>query len=225
MSTDDTDDRADAALPSPGERAGTMAADNTIGHTRWTVFVSVVLVGVVGIGMVFTGLAQGALAASFAVSGTSYKATADNLSAEGVVQYGSVDRSAGTAHPVLVNGFRRARLDNFCQSIVVPSVPGIGDITVRIATPGPAGMTAENLVLGIGNVTGDLTLNNVEIGRDAGTFDSGPPGLQGRPGTFGIQADSIRIAHLQQVAWSTTASTLHLNQVRINASAGHNECF
>jgi hypothetical protein len=225
MSTSDTDQRAAAAPRSSGDRIGTMAVHNTTGHTRWRVFALVLLVGVVGIGMVFTGLAQGAVTASFAVSGTSYKATADNLSAEGVVQYGSVDRSAGTAHPVLVNGFRRARLDNFCQSIVVPSVPGIGDITIRIAAPGPAGMTAENLVLGIDNITGDLTLNNVEIGRDAGTFDTGPQGLQGKPGLFGIQADSARIAHLRQVAWSTTASTLHLNQVQINTSAGHHECF
>lgn len=202
-----------------------MTEQNATGRTRWKVFVVMFMVGVFGIGLMLTGLSQGALAASFAVSGTSYKATADNLTAEGVVQYGSVDRSADKAHPVLVNGFREAKLDNFCQSIVVPGLPVVGDITVRLAAPGVGGMTAQNMVLGVENVTGDLTLNNVEIGRDAGQFDKGPSGLQGEPGTFGIQADKMQIANLRQVAWSTTASTLHLNQVEISTKAGRDECF
>ncbi|RRO15643.1 cholesterol esterase [Saccharopolyspora rhizosphaerae] len=195
----------------------------TTGRTRWQVFVLVLLVGTFGVGLMFTGLSQGALAASFAVAGTNYKASADKLDAQGVVQYGSVDRSADQAHPVLVNGFRKAELSNFCQSIVVPDLPAVGDITVKISAPG--GMTADNLVLGIEEVTGDLTLNNVEIGRDAGTFDKGPNGVTGGEGNFGIQADSTQITGLRQTAWSTTASTLKLNQVKIEAAAGRDECF
>lgn len=183
------------------------------------------LVGLFGIGLMFTGLSQGALAASFSVSGTSYKATADNLNAQGVVQYGSVDQSANKAHPVLINGFRQAKLDNFCQSILVPGLPGVGEATVRIATPGAAGMSANNLVIGVQDVQGDLTLDNVQIGRDSGTFDNGPTGLQGKQGGFGIQATGAHIAHLRQVAWSTTASTLKLNQVHIDVKPGKHECF
>ncbi|MDR7300972.1 DUF6230 family protein [Haloactinomyces albus] len=196
---------------------------STTGRTRWRVFALVLVVGVFGAGLMLTGMSQGAIAASFAVSGTRYKASADDLRAEGVVQYGSVDRGSGKPHPVLVNGFRDARLSNFCQSIVVPGIPGIGDMTIRISAPG--GMRAENLVIGVQEVTGDLTLNDVEIGRDAATFDEGPAGLRGEPGTFGIQADSAHIADLRQVAWSTTASTLRLDDVRITATAGHDECF
>ncbi|TDD08566.1 cholesterol esterase [Saccharopolyspora terrae] len=202
---------------------GTDVGETTGGRTRWHVFGLVLLVGIFGVGLMFTGLSQGAIAASFAVAGTSYKASADRLDAQGVVQYGSVDRSADQAHPVLVNGFRKAKLDNFCQSIVVPGLPAVGDITVKIAAPG--GMSADNLVLGIEEVTGDITLNNVEIGRDAGTMDKGPSGALGDAGTFGIQADSTQITGLRQVAWSTTASTLKLNQVQIKASAGRDECF
>lgn len=202
-----------------------MGADvgETTGRTRWHLFGLVLLVGIFGVGLMFTGLSQGAIAASFAVAGTSYKASADRLDAQGVVQYGSVDQSADQAHPVLVNGFRKAKLDNFCQSIVVPGLPAVGDITIKITAPG--GMTADNLVLGIEEVTGDLTLNNVEIGRDAGTVDKGPNGVTGGTGTFGIQADSTQITGLRQTAWSTTASTLKLNQVKIQAGAGRNECF
>ncbi len=196
------------------------------GRTRWGRFGLVMGVGVLGIGALFTGLSQGALAASFSISGVSYKASADKLSAEGVVQYGSVDRSANKAHPVLVNGFRDATLDNFCQSFVVPDIPGVGDMTVRIEAPGKGGFQAKNLVIGVDTVTGDLTLNNVEIGRDAGNLTKGPSGVGGESGAFGIQADSATIADLRQVAWSTTASTLRLNDVKITTSTGREAaCF
>ncbi len=193
------------------------------GRTRWTVFAMVLTVGVLGVGAMFTGMSGGALAASFAVSGTSYKASADKLTAEGVVQFGSVDRSADEAHPVLVNGFRHAKLTNFCQSVVVPGIPGVGPVTIRIEAPG--GMEARNLVIGIEKVTGDLTLNDVQIGRDAGSFDAGPPGLHGPAGAFGIQASGMTITNLRQKAWSTTASTLSLTDVRISAEAGREPCF
>ena len=202
-----------------------MAIDTATGRTRWKVFALVLTVGLAGMGLMFTGLQQGALAASFSVSGMSYKASADKLVGNGVVQYGSVDQGASKAHPVVVNGFKNATLDNFCQSFVVPSLPMVGDISVKIAAPQAGGMSAQNLVIGLDQVTGDLTLSNVEIGRDAGTVDKGPSGLSGKPGTFGIQADRAQIDHLRQTARSTTASTLRLNQVKMGASAGHNECF
>lgn len=202
-----------------------MGDEKVTGRTRWRVFGMVLGVGVLGIALMFTGMQQGALAASFTVSGTSHKVSADNLNAEGVVQYGSVDKSANTTHPVLVMGLRKVRMDNFCQSIVVPGLPGVGDITVRITTPDASGTTAENLVLGIEDVAGDVTLSNVEIGRDPSVFDKGPDGVQGQPGAFGIQADAMHVAHLREKAWSTTASTLRLNQVNIHVEAGHNECY
>lgn len=198
-----------------------MSRAKTIGGTRWRVFFLVLGVGVLGIGLMFVSLQRGVLAASFTVAGTPYKATADNLNAQGVVQFGSLDQSANAAHPVLVNGFRQAHLDNFCQSILIPDVPVVGAMTVRITAPG--GMNAQNLVLGVQDVAGDLKFNNVEIGRDAGALNKGP--VQGKPGGFGIQMDSLSIARLRQVAWSTTASTLQLNQVNIAVDAGTHECF
>lgn len=202
-----------------------MADETVTGRIRWLVFAVVVVTGLAGIGVMFAGLSSGALAASFAVSGTSYKATADQLDATGVVQYGAVDQSADTAHPVMVNGFREARLDNFCQSILLEDMPGVGEMTLRIEAPGEDGMTAQNMILGIEQVTGDLTLKDVEIGRDAGTFDAEPSGDQATTGNFGIQAGSMHLSNLRQEAWSTTASTLRMDQVSISAQPGRHECF
>lgn len=195
------------------------------GRTRWKRFAAVMVLGGAGAGILTLGLSQGALAASFTVSGVAYKATIDELRAQGVVQYGDVDRSTKTANPVLVNGFRKAQADNFCQSFVVPGLPGVGDITVMLRAPGKSAFQADNLVLGISDVTTDLELDNVEIGRDAGQLDKGPAGAKGGAGAFGIQADAAKLDHVKQQAYSTTASTLRLQGVGITVKAGHNECF
>lgn len=195
------------------------------GRTRWKRFAAVMVLGGLGAGVLTVGLSQGALAASFTVSGTPYKAAIDKLDATGVVQYGDIDRSAHGAHPVLVNGFRHATADNFCQSILMPGVPGLGDVTIRLTAPGRNGFNADNLVLGVQDVDADLTLTNVEIGRDSGALDKGPGNAKGVSGGFGIQADSAELTNVRQLAWSTTASTLRLNQVGIHVSAGKNECY
>lgn len=205
------------------ERTGEAEDDAPNGRTRWAVFALVLVVGALGAGLMLTGMFRGALAASFTVSGTSYKATADKLVADGVVQFGAVDRGADEAHPVLVNGFRRAKLTNFCQSIVVADVPVFGAITIRMEAPG--GMRARNLVLGVQQVRGDLTLTDVQIGRDAGSLDAGPPGVAGSAGEFGIQASGMTVTDLRQEAWSTTASTLSLTDANISAVAGRKPCF
>lgn len=195
------------------------------GRTRWNVFALVFAVGLLGVGLMFTGMSRGALATSFAVSGTSYKATADKLTAAGVVQYGSAETGAGNkrAYPVLVNGFREAKLTNFCQSFVVADLPMVGEATVRLEASD--GMRAENLVLGVERVSGDLTLRNVQIGRDAASLDAGPNGATGPPGAFGIQADGATISDLRQRARSTTATTLHLDDVDITVEPGRDPCF
>lgn len=204
-----------------------MPADNgpaaeATGGTRWRRFFLALGAGVLAVALMFAGLQQGLMAASFTVAGVPYKASADHLNGQGVVQFGGVDQGANALHPVFINGFKQAELTNFCQSIAVGGIPILGGITIRIDAPG--GATAQNLVIDIQDITGNsLTLNNVEIGRDAGTLDRGP--VQGPAGSFGIQADSLAVEHLHQIAWATTASTLTLNQVHIKAEAGFDECF
>lgn len=200
-----------------------MNAEAVSGKTRWRLFGLLLLVMLLLMGVLLVALQKGALAASFTVSGVSYKASADKFNAQGVAQFGSVDQSPKAAHPVFVNGFKDASADNFCQSFQVP-VPVVGNMTVRIDAPGPKGFAANNLVLGIDNVSGDVSFDNVEIGRDAGTLNKGPhPGAQ--QGTFGIQSDNLRIDRLRQEAWSTTAGSLKLNSVGIRSEAGDHDCF
>ncbi|GDY32386.1 DUF6230 family protein [Gandjariella thermophila] len=216
MTTDVATDAPTEVIKMPTERGG---------RTRWLRFLAVLAAGGVGAGVLMVGMSQGALAASFAVSGTSFKSSADALHGQGLVQFGGVDQGAGAAHPVVVNGFRSATLDNFCQSVFMPAVPVVGDVTLRITAGGRGAMSADNLVVGLDQLTGDLTLDNPQIGVDAGQLGKGPAGVRGVPGTFGIQADSAFIGSLRQTAWSTTAQTLRFKGMGMTVKLGRSECF
>ncbi len=196
-----------------------------MGRTRWARFVGVLGLGAVGAGVLLVGMSQGALAASFAVSGTNFKVAASNLEGKGFVQFGGVDAGAGKVHVVAVSGFRSATLDKFCQSVFVPGMPIVGDVTMRITAADQDGMSADHLVVGLTDLNGDLVLGNPEIGIDANKVTKGPDNLRGLPGSFGLQADTATITNLQQTAWSTTAQTIRFKGMNLTIRQGKQECF
>ena len=195
------------------------------GRTRWLRFVGTLAVGGVLAGGLLVGLSQGALAASFSVSGSSFKVSADNLNGDGFVQFGWVAASSTAAHPVARNAFRSATLDNFCQSVFLPNTPILGDLTMRITAAGAGGMKASNLIVDVAQVDGNFTLTNPEIGVDASQVSGGPAGVAGRPGDFGMQADKISIGSLKQVAWGTSAQTIAFNGMSLRIVSGNQQCF
>lgn len=202
-----------------------MAESPGRGRTRWVRFATVLGAGLTGAGVLLVGLSQGALAASFAVSGTSFKISADKLEGTGFVQFGGVDRGNDAAHPVAVSAFRTVVLDNFCQSVTLRGLPLVGDVTLRMESPGTGGMSAENIVMGVEALSGDLTLVNPQIGIDAGSVTRGPAGVLGQPGGFAQQADKATIVMPRQVAWSASAHTLRLNNLRTTLNKNSGECY
>src|SRR3954463_6393290 len=60
------------------------------GRTRWRRFAAVMAPAAVAAGAIVFGMANGAIAASFAVSGTSFKVSATELDGTGFVQYGGL---------------------------------------------------------------------------------------------------------------------------------------
>lgn len=195
------------------------------GRTRWLRFTGMLVLGLLGVAVMLGAMARGALAASFAVAGVSSKISADKLEGTGFVQFGGVDSGAGASHPVAVSGFRTAVLDNFCQSVILPNLPGVGDVVLRLASPGPEGMSAADIVLGVEALSGDLTLLNPQIGVDAALVSKGPPGVTGPPGGFAQQADQATIIAPRQVAWSATAYTLRLKNAQMTLHLDGGECY
>ena len=193
------------------------------GRTRWRRFAVVTAPAVLLAGVIVFGMANGAIAASFAVSGSTFKVSADELVGTGFVQYGglAVDK-AGKQHPVAVSGIGKATLTNLCQSVVAPG--GIS-LVIRAGTQEGSPATATDLLIDMEQLSGDASFTNIDIGMDASSLKKGPSGAVGVPGGFGQQADSVTIKHLRQIAWSTSAGTFNLNGLDLHVSLTGEQCF
>lgn len=195
------------------------------GHTAWLRFLTVFAVGGIAASVLMVGLSQGTLAASISISGASFQVAADNVRGSGFVQYGQVDKTSKGHQPVAVNGFKTAKLDNFCQSFAAKNVPVVGTISVKLSAPGVAGMEAENMIVDLSQLNADLELTDPYIGVDASKVD-GPPGSVGTPGAFGLQAKGIKLGKLRQTTWTTTAATIKFHGMSLSAKPGSkNQCF
>jgi Family of unknown function (DUF6230) len=196
-----------------------------LGRTRWRRFAAVMVPAVVAAGVIVVGMANGAIAASFAVSGSTFKVSASRLEGTGFVQYGgTVTEKNGTTHLVAVSGIASAKLFDLCQSVKVPQLP-----VSLVIKAGGGGTPAEasDLLIDATQLSGNATFTNINIGQDASTLTKAGPNAHGALGQFGQQADSVTITDLRQVAWATTAGSFTLNGLSLNVDADGSpeECF
>ncbi|MBO7939889.1 MULTISPECIES: DUF6230 family protein [Streptomyces] len=205
------------------------------GGTRWKRFAVVMVPSVAATACIGVALAQGALAASFSVSGQSFKVTADKLVGTGFAQYGALDTGytldgKKTAHPVAVSSFKSATITNMCQSVVTPDIPLLGSVSLTLkAGGGSKPVEADNLYIDVEDLAADATFNNIEIGVPAKDLTKGPGmkggGEQANPYGFGQQADSAVLTGVKQTAWATTAGTFKLSGLKMSLSTGVKECY
>ncbi len=174
------------------------------GRVRWRRFGLIMVPAAIVAAVLVSLTAKGAVAASFAVSGQQFTVTASKLNGTGFEQFGSTfKQSNGKSDPVAVSVIRNATLSHMCQSVKVLGV------TLRItAGSGSTPVTAQNLVVGATDLSGNATFKNISVGQDADTLSQA--GETGQPGTFGQQASGVAITDVHQVAWSTTAGTFKL---------------
>ncbi|MEU9621622.1 MULTISPECIES: DUF6230 family protein [unclassified Streptomyces] len=211
------------------------------GGTRWKRFALVMVPSVAATAAVGVGLAQGALAASFSVSGQSFKVSADSLVGHNFVQYGSV--ATGTdpegkngAHAVAVSGFSDAKITNMCQSVVTPNLPfGLGTVTLVLnaGTNPKKPVRATNLYLDVAELDADATFKNIDIGVAAGSLKdpNNPksigiqPRTQANPNGFSQRAEEAKLTNVQQTAWATTAGTFKLSNLSLRLKSGDKSCY
>lgn len=192
--------------------------DSAYGRTNWRRFaVAVGVPAVVATGIVL-GVANGALAASFAVSGQSFKISADKLDGTGFAQYGSQDVNVdGTkVFPIAASGIKDAKLYNLCQSVVVPIAPI--SLTIRAGRDEGKPAKATDLLIGMSELSGDATFTNINIGADASKLTKGGAKAHGTAGWFGQEADGVVIDDLKQTAYSTSAGTFTLTGLNLKVN-------
>ncbi|CAL9447746.1 hypothetical protein RKD49_005430 [Streptomyces glaucescens] len=205
------------------------------GGTRWKRFAVVMVPSVAATAAIGVALAQGALAASFSVSGQSFKVTTEQLDGTGFAQYGALDEGytldgKKTVHPVAVSAFKSATIKNMCQSVVTPNIPVLGNVSLILrAGQGDTPVKAENLYIDVAELEGDATFRGIDIGVAAKDASKGP-GMKGgkeqaNPFGFAQQADSVTLKDVKQTAWATTAGTFKLSGLKMSLSTGVKECY
>ncbi|WP_242677147.1 DUF6230 family protein [Streptomonospora litoralis] len=167
--------------------------------------------------------AQGGIAASFAVSGQSFKLSADRLEGTGFSQYVGVATTADGDHAAAVAVIDEARLSDLCQSVLVDTPVGEVTLLVRAGRDGQP-VTARNLVIDMRQLSGDAHFTDMEIGRDAGTLSLGADATA-PIGGFSQSGGTVRITGLRQHAYAVNAGTLKLNGLRLGIEPGDRECF
>ncbi|MFC9292456.1 DUF6230 family protein [Streptomyces sp. NPDC057052] len=204
------------------------------GGTRWKRFAVVMVPSVAATACIGVALAQGALAASFSVSGQSFKVTADKLVGTGFSQYGAIDSGytldgKKTAHAVAVSGFKSASITNMCQSVVTPNIPLLGSVSLTLkAGGGDTPVQAENLFIDVEDLAADATFKNIDIGVAAKDLKKGPKikdGDAANPFGFAQEAESAVLTDVKQTAWATTAGTFKLSGLKMSLSTGVKECY
>jgi hypothetical protein len=203
--------------------------DPAYGRTDWRRFALAVGVPTVVAGGLVFGVATGALAASFSVSGTQFKLSADKLVGTGFTQYSGklptekVQATTGDKYVVAAkSGIHHATITNLCQTVAA------GPVVLRIEAGKDASnpVEADDLLIGMSELSGDATFSQIDIGQDASTLDKDGLGEHGDVGTFGQQAESVTINGLHQVAYSTSASTFKLSGMSLKLYVGNGkECF
>ncbi|MFM9366697.1 DUF6230 family protein [Streptomyces sp. Da 82-17] len=205
------------------------------GGTRWKRFAVVMVPSVAATAAIGVALGQGALAASFSVSGQSFKVAADQLDGKGLIQYGGVDvgvdmEGKKALHPVSVSAFKTAKITNMCQS-VVSHVPVLGDITLQLKAGGEGSkpVEAENLYIDVAQLDADAEFRGLNIGVAAGQSTKGP-GMKGgkeqaNPNGFAQEADRAILSNIEQTAWATSAGTFKLSGLNMKLHKGKKECF
>lgn len=206
------------------------------GGTRWKRFAVVMVPSVAATAAIGVALAQGALAASFSVSGQSFKVKAEKLDGTGFSQYGAITEGytlsgKSTAHPVAVSAFDDAEITNMCQSVVTPNVPIFGKVSLVLKAGTKTPVVAKNLYIDVDNLdAGMAEFEDIDIGVTAeGTKGKGP-GMKGgkeqaNPYGFGQQAKRAVLTDVEQTAWATTAGTFKLSNLSMSLHTDGSECY
>ncbi|WP_017605773.1 DUF6230 family protein [Nocardiopsis alkaliphila] len=193
------------------------------GGTRWRRFALLAVPGFVAAAVLGGATTQGLLAASFAVSGDSFKMSADQLSGTGFAQYGDVANSVdGSARPVGLSTVDSTELKNLCMSSLW-DLP-IGEATLVIKAGADSPVEGTSMVIDIEQLQGNAEFSAIEIGRDASTLDKADGG-QGPAGGFGLQADTIEVSDMELTSWAVTSGSLRLSGLNLAIRPGNHECF
>ncbi|MBX7548613.1 DUF6230 family protein [Streptomyces sp. NPDC004232] len=201
-------------------------------RTRWKRFAAILAPSIAGAAVLTVSVAQGALAASFFISGETFKMAADSLTGSGMSVYGMVDVTRkGKLVPVTVTGVRTAKIDGLCLSVRFP-IPVLGTYTLRLTGDHERPATARDMFFDISLLNaGEANLKNLDIGVAAGSLTSGEvsPGDRDSkffdPNSVAMQSTTTTMRNLRVNSVAASLGSLDLPGARLSFTSGAHECF
>jgi Family of unknown function (DUF6230) len=195
------------------------------GRTHWKRSAMMFVPCVAAVGALGIALAEGAVAASFAVSGTAFKVSASEVTAQGVSSFpSSIGSSANDAKPVLLAAVKDGTVSDVCVSLK-QKLPLVGEISMLVHSGADKPLAGSDLVVNADALTGaGGKVTGVQAGRDASIL-TGAPGVTGPKGVFGVQADTAVAHDVESTAYSANGGTLTLEKLDIEFSRSGKQCF
>lgn len=211
--------------------------------TRWTLATPMIVIGFCLTGLLLSLVWTNVLASSLVYQGTPAKFSTSRVSGENVafgvtdMSYKNGDGSTGT-RKVLRAGFATSRLNGFCLS-QIQSLPGIGNVTVKISAGDGNASTREIEAVNVqfdvqqlrGNGTGVNMDGVVQIGLGAADVTTlpgvdNPFDAQLGIGHFGIDAAAGDIYLVKGLLHNAEiGGPLSLPGLKITAVPGGSECY
>ncbi|OIK04839.1 DUF6230 family protein [Streptomyces monashensis] len=201
-------------------------------RTRWKRFAAILAPSIAAAAVLTVSVAQGALAASFFISGDTFKIAADSLTGKGLSVYGMVNVTRkGKLVPVTVTGVRAAKIDGLCLSVLFP-IPVLGSYTLRLTGDRDRPATTRDMFFDVDQLNAsEQSLKNLDIGVAAGSLTSGEvsPGDRDSkffdPNSIALQSTAIAMSNLRVNAVAASLGSLDLPGARVSFKAGARECF
>lgn len=188
------------------------------GHTRWGRVLLTAGPALLIVLALAASLVTGVAAATFALGGVPVRVTAASLDATGLGLYGDTREVLnGAPLQVAAAGIESAKISGLCLSLSVPLGGGFG---IKLSAPDDVEVNATNLLLDASSLEGSLDARGLAVGRDASLLSRG--GVAGPAGTDGLQVDSVVLGGAEVEAYSLSAGTITLSNIRI-ATVGANE--
>ncbi|WCZ32062.1 DUF6230 family protein [Corynebacterium massiliense] len=172
-----------------------------MGRIRKRRFAAIAAAGLIALSAEGVAMANNGLAAGLALSNTIFTQTVGGLDADDFGLFVDTEHQQQGDRGVTRLRLQHAEITDMCLSAKV-NLPGVGEKKFQMLADGPS-TTADNLVIGVADMEGSLTMTNPRIGVDASQLSD-----DAEPGAFGLAATHMEASDQVIHAVSTSADRL-----------------
>lgn len=192
---------------------------------RWKRLISMFIVCMIGVGVLAVGLIFGAIPVQFGISKVPFFISMDKLKGTSITAYVGNDAAVEKGDKaMIVAGVKGGEGENLCLSTTVP-IPFIDDLELKITSGSSTAIPLDELRAdGTHMGIGDVTVKDLELGGDAGSFTQNDL-IQGPDGTFGVEMKNADVSKITLDGEKIKAGSLRLRGLGLGVKLGPLKLF